>query len=752
MFKKTPTGKTIVIIAVILLASILVFRNKLEYLFNSPNDMRSKLAHIAKTRNMQTIREDYLRKTKKDFDNTANPVSLEKYKFYAIYAETLFSLYRYPEAITYFTSAIDLIPKIREEKSLPISELNRQARHLYFSALVTHIYLADCNKKDSPNSSHDKIFPSWQNTCPSENQHLITAISILKQLLAINADDLTAKWLLNLAYMKIGQYPKGVPKNYLIDPAVFESAENIPRFKNIASQIGIDHFGLSGGTLLEDLDGDNLIDIIATSVDIRTQIRYFHNNGDGTFIDKTAEAGLLGITGGDNIIQGDYDNDGFVDLFIVRGAWLGSLDNYPYTLLHNNGNGTFTDVTIKAGLAKKFYPALSVAWADFDNDGYLDLYVGSQMSLNTLLPAAVDPTTTAAVKFYPSQLFHNNGNGTFTDIAKEAGVENRHHTTAVSWGDYDKDGYPDLYVSNLGSNNRLYHNNRNKTFTDVAMELNVTEPFYSTTAWFWDFNNDGNLDIFVPNYTIVTDEIIAGYLNLPIAQKTANRLYRGDGQGGFRDVSSEQDFNYPIAGAGSNLGDIDNDGFPDLFLGNSPLFNEGIFPQKVLRTVKGKHFSDITKAGGFGYIGEGSCVSFADLDNDGDQDILQEITDPQFGPQTTNLFENPGFGNNWITIKLIGVKSNRSAIGARIQIEVKEKDGNRFIYADVNSGGSFGANSLQQEIGLGQAVKINSLKIFWPTSNLTQIFENVPINEFLEIHEGDDKYRTVKRKKIMLTQ
>lgn len=189
--------------------------------------------------------------------------------------------------------------------------------------------------------------------------------------------------------------------------------------------------------------------------------------------------------GGLNSNQADYNNDGHTDIFVMRGAWLGEDGRHPNSLIRNNGDGTFTDVTLAAGLAKKNYPTQTSSWADYNNDGLLDLYVGNESTRQM---------------FAPAQLFHNNGDGTFSDVATKAGVSNDHIAKAVIWGDYDNDNDPDLYISNLGAPNRLYCNNGDGTFTDVAPVLGVDRPSWSFPAWFWDYNNDGALDIFVASY------------------------------------------------------------------------------------------------------------------------------------------------------------------------------------------------------------------------------------------------------------
>jgi hypothetical protein len=202
---------------------------------------------------------------------------------------------------------------------------------------------------------------------------------------------------------------------------------------------------------------------------------------------------------------------------------------------------------------------------------------------------------------------------------------------------------------------------------------------------------------------------------------------------------------------GANFGDLDNDGFPDFYLGTGDPNFDSIMPNLMFHNLGGTGFANVSTAGGFGHLQKGHGVSFADLDNDGDQDVFMEMGGAFLGDAYMNaLFENPGFSNNWITIKLIGDTSNRSAVGARIRCSISEGGTKRDIYKWVNSGGSFGANPLRREIGLGQAETIDVLDIYWPTSDTTQRFEDVAVNQFLEITEGQETYRPMPQQQLSL--
>ena len=554
------------------------------------------------------------------------------------------------------------------------------------------------------------------------------AISLFTQVLANDPGNASARWLLNVAWMTVGGYPESVPEPLRIPPETFASEEPFPRFVDAAPRLGLNTFNLSGGAIADDFDNDGDLDLMVSTFDTSGHLRFWRRNADGTFTDRSREAGLEGLLGGLNMVQADYDNDGNLDFYVIRGAWIGSAGRHPDSLVRNLGDGTFADVTFEAGLGEVHYPSQTAAWGDYDLDGDLDLYVGNE---------------TGPTQRSPCQLFRNEGSGKFTEVGAKAGVENYRFTKGVVWGDYDGDRLPDLYVSNLGEENRLYRNNGDGTFTDVAPRLGVTRPIRSFPVWFWDFNQDGALDIFVSSYWPPVHHSAASYMGLPHGAELA-RLYVGDGRGGFREAAAEMGLRRVTLPMGSNHGDLDNDGWLDFYLGTGYPGYEGLVPNVMYRNRGGKGFADVTTAGGFGHLQKGHAVAFADLDEDGDQDVFEQMGGAYAGDAFRNvLFENPGFGNHWLKVKLIGKTSNRSAIGARVRVEIAEGGARRSIYRHVGSGGSFGANPLRREIGLAKAGRVERLEVFWPTTGATQVFETIPADQSIEITEGKASWRTV---------
>ena len=550
------------------------------------------------------------------------------------------------------------------------------------------------------------------------------AIRYLREVLEKQPAHLPSRWLLNLAYMSVGEYPEQVPHEHLVAPEKFAPEAPFARFVDIGPELGLDVLSLSGGAVADDFDGDGWLDLVVSDWDPSAQIRYFRNTGDGSFSERTREAGLTGILGGLNLIHADYDNDGDLDVYVLRGAWLGRSGQYPNSLLQNDGQGRFSDVTMAAGLGERHYPTQTGAWSDYDNDGDLDLYVGNEDA--------------------PSQLFRNEADGTFEDVAPQAGVTNGDMAKAVVWGDYDADRFPDLYVSNFGAPNRLYRNNGDGTFTDIARDAGVAFPFRSFPAWFWDFNNDGLLDLFVSSYERDVTDVAADYFGLPAERTEPDSLYQGDGRGGFRDVAMEMNLTRVTQPMGSNFGDLDNDGYSDFYLGTGYPEYEGLMPNLLFLNRRGSRFADVTTAAGLGHLQKGHGVAFADFDHDGDLDLFLEVGGAYAGDVFDNaLFENPGFGNHWLAVRLVGEDSNRSALGARIEAVIREDGATRSVYRWVNSGGSFGANPLRQHLGLGRAKSVDLLEIYWPSSGATQQFRNVPAGQILEVTEHAAEYRTV---------
>ena len=572
-----------------------------------------------------------------------------------------------------------------------------------------------------------------------------SAINEFTAILKGNPTDLSSRWLLNLAYMTLGEHPAKVPAQWLIPSQNFASEYDLKRFNDVAPNVGLDATGHAGGCVIDDFDNDGFLDVMKSGQNPLDQLRFFKNNGDGTFSERTHEAGLTGEIGGLNLVHADYNNDGFNDILVLRGGWWGEHGNYPPSLLKNNRNGTFDDVTEQAGLLS-FHPTQTAAWADYDNDGWLDLFIGHESN----------------AKFkHPSQLFHNNHNGTFSEVGEKLGLADLDFVKGVAWGDFNNDGRADLYVSIKGQKNRLYRNDGAKNaqkpdftdwkFTDVTAQAGVGEPLHSFATWFWDYDNDGWEDILVEGYyTESANDIGAFQAGLSHRGETP-RLFHNNGNGTFSDVTRAMKLDRVILAMGANFGDLDNDGWLDCYFGTGTPEFSALLPNKMFRNAGGKFFQDVTTSAGFGHLQKGHGIAFADLDHDGDEDVFEVIGGAYPGDTYQSvLFENPGHGNHWISLELRGVKSNASALGTRVRLRVETKTGTRDISRKVGAISSFGGSPFRLHVGLGDALKIKEIEIQWTASNQSQRFENLPMDRFFKITEGANKPVNIERKQFSI--
>ena len=413
----------------------------------------------------------------------------------------------------------------------------------------------------NPNADHCilPIRPGGFHTLPEGSRQAIPYFqAVLDNTAAEERLHLSARWLLNIAYMTLGQYPEGVPLAHQIPPKAFESQAAFPRWVNVAPALGLDTFSLSGGAVADDFDGDGYLDFFVSTSDLTGQLRFFRNGGDGTFADRTEAANLNGLLGGLNLVQADYDNDGHLDLLVAA-------------------------------------------------------------------------------------------------------------------------------------------------------------------------------------YSATVADIAAAHLGHPVSVEQA-RLYRGDGQGGFADVSQDRHFAQPAKPMGANFGDVDHDGFLDVYLGTGDTDYAELMPNVLYWNQGGQRFADVTFASGLGHLQKGHGVVFADVDHDGDVDLFEQMGGAYRGDGFADvLYENPGFGHGWLAVEVVGVESNRSGIGTQLRVDVVDRGQRRSLYRWVGSGGSFGGNPLRQYVGLGSAERVVQLVVFWPQSGSEQVFDEVPVNAIIQVTEGRDQ-------------
>jgi tetratricopeptide (TPR) repeat protein len=637
--------------------------------------------------------------------------------------------------------AVDLLKDVTA-KLKPGNNQSDETRAKSLLALA-YLRLGERNNCINNHSSESCIFPIREKGIYIDPFASQKAIGIFEELIKQDSNDLDSRWLLNIAYMTIGEYPGSVPAQWLIpglDTA--SSSYKVKPFGDMASDLHLDGSrSMAGGSIVDDFDNDGYLDIVTSSWGLEESMHYFKNNGDGSFTDLSKSSGLSAIKGGLNLIQADFNNDGYTDILVLRGAWYKEYGKQPNTLLRNNGDGTFTDVTIESGILS-FHPTQTATWADFNNDGWLDLFIGNE--------------TTSQNFPHPSELYINNQDGTFTNVASQAGCELTGFMKGVVSADYNKDGWPDIFISTQDGIKILLKNKGIKgkipQFENATHEAGLDkDETYTFPTWFWDYDNDGWPDIFACGYDnqlSLAAIYAAEALNRPLPNVSKMYLYHNNHDGTFSNISKEVGLDKPVYAMGANFGDIDNDGWSDMYLGTGNPDFRSLIPNKMFKNIEGKQFVDITGSARVGNLQKGHGVAFADIDNDGDQDIFIRVGGASPGDGYYNsLYVNPGQNENkWISILLEGTKSNRSAIGAHIAVSFTENEKKRTVYMDVNSGGSFGANPLRKEIGIGRADKIDQLTIKWPGSGTVQEFNNVAPDQFIKIKEGNNHFEKMNLK------
>ena len=534
-------------------------------------------------------------------------------------------------------------------------------------------------------------------------------------------------------------------------PSAVESAI---RFENIAETSGVKFVldnsvtplkhqveTMIAGVAVFDYDNDGLPDLYFVNgaklpemdkTDPRYWNRLYRNNGNGTFTDVTEKAGVQGKGYGMGVSVADYDNDGFEDIYLPG-------VNYNQ-LLHNNGDGTFTDVTEKAGLTgidKKFGKtwAISAGWFDYDNDGLLDLLVVNYVrwSVETERPCTTNNfrayCSPDAYQGLPDMLYHNNGDGTFTDVSEKSGIA-KHvgKGMGVAFADYDGDGYMDMFVSNDTFRNFLFHNEHNGTFTETGILNGIAynengKSIAGMGCDFKDVDNDGRPDIFVTG--MVGD-------TWP--------LFRNRGRD-FQDITSSSGIaraSAPYTAWGAGIFDFDNDGWKDLFASRASILDNSEeienlpskLPNCLLRNMGGKKFADVSAQAGpaFQVAQRHRGAAFGDLNNDGKIDIV--VTSQLVKPEI--YINRSATQNHWLIVELTGTKSNRDGLGARLQATA----GGVTQYNQATTSVGYSTSSDRRvHFGLGTAAVVEKLEILWP-SGIRQTLEHVKADQVLKVREA----------------
>ncbi|HEV2116869.1 MAG TPA: CRTAC1 family protein [Terriglobales bacterium] len=529
----------------------------------------------------------------------------------------------------------------------------------------------------------------------------------------------------------------------------------VPHFEDIAAQAGlhVSHLSapekryvlesISGGIGLFDCDNDGRLDIVivnGSTVDRYRQggdpmVTLWHQEANGTFTDITQQAGLTRRGWGMGVAVADFDNDGNLDLYVT--GYGGNV------LYRNKGNCVFEDVTDKAGVRGGGF-STGAAWADYDRDGHVDLFVSRYVHFDMdHLPVPGSKQFCrykgVAVQCGPwgmvgesDLLFHNRGDGTFEEVSKKAGVSDPdgYYGLGVEWADYDNDGWPDLFVADDSTPKYLYHNEHNGTFKETGMLLGAAldadgNALGSMGVDFADYDHSGRLSIFVSNFA-----------------DQPNTLYRNLGEQGFSDVSWTSGLgqaSYPLVGWGTGFFDMDNDGWSDLFVANGHVYPQmdevaGSAPYRqpllLYRNNRDGTFEDVAAAAGLGAIPANSRrgAAFGDIFNTGNVDVVITNMD---GPPTLLVNRNQD-GYHRVLFRLIGSKSNRAAIGARVTVRARA-----LVQFDEVRGGSgyLSQNDLRLHFGLGAADSIDSVEIRWPSGAVEKL-ARLPADTIYTIVEG----------------
>ena len=623
-----------------------------------------------------------------------------------------------------FTDADKYFAMASDENPLISRELKANLNGLRGVAALRQGELDNCVACVGPSSCIFPIDTDAQHQFPSGSK---SALKFFAEYTSARPEDTGINWLIHLARSTLGQNQSSSlsllsPWN----PQPFERNS----FKNQLQELGLGTRGpnMLGGSLIGDFNNDNLPDIAISSGDWNLGLSIYIQKKDGSFDDVAANLSLQNQRMAANLTGADYDNDGDLDILLLRGGWESP---FRMTLLQNNGNADFSDVTVDSGLETPI-ATQSAAWTDFDLDGDLDIYVAGEYHDRNATPINCN------------RLYENQGNGSFIDIAEKAGVLNQAWAKGVTSGDFNNDGHPDFFVSNMNGFNRLYRNNGDKTFTDVAAEAGVIEPVKSFSCWFFDFNNDGFQDIFVAGFNATLNEIVSDMLGNPVGKPERPRLFRNTGKGTFEDVTARSGLEIATVPMGSNFGDYDNDGRLDFYLATGRPSYSMLVPNLMFRNTDGLKFTNTTVLTGTGHLQKGHGVSFADTDLDGDLDLFVQTGGQSPADKSHNaMFVNQLNSGHCIELKLIGSKSARSAIGAKVSAKFFTKSGNsQIIHRVVSQGSSFGGNSLTVHLGIGDSESIDELQIIWPLG-LQQNFRQIRANQFIEITEGQPEVKTL---------
>ncbi len=539
------------------------------------------------------------------------------------------------------------------------------------------------------------------------------------------------QWLFRVALDQVHGPAPPIPAAYMFPVEESKADANQPllKFEDIAPRLGIHHLNGNGTCAWGDVDGDGKPDLIVSGSG--TFVRVYHNAG-AAFTDVTESVGLGHVPSGYSLNLVDYDNDGWLDLYISVNGWSGPMPN----MLFHNEHGHFVNVSRKSGLDDPGSGFVSL-WGDLDNDGWLDVVIANGVLKEGSVP----------------QIYRNNRDGTFTNVTKAAGLDEppAYGAIGIALGDYDKDGRLDILINGLdAAPDRLYHNDGRWHFTEVARKAGVVQPAHNGfVCFFFDYNNDGWPDILTMSlapWESVVEALKRGYApaNARSVHPDASRLFRNNRDGTFTDVTFESKLFYPMGTMGGGVADLDNDGYLDVYIGTGDPQMSRLEPNRLFRNNGDGTFRDLTREVGFARPGnKGHGVAFIDIDEDGGLDVFAQLGGHYPGDHAYNAFYHnlSGNRNHWLQVDLEGIESNRFGVGAQLTV----KAGSLLVYREVKGSEGFGATSpYRQHFGVGSNARIDSLQIRWP-SGKQQTFHALDSNQIIKVNEHAKEWARVSK-------
>ena len=540
------------------------------------------------------------------------------------------------------------------ELSVPELDRNRVERNLRFFKALTLFRIDERKCCYDDFRSNSCIFPIIEKEYLFTTGNIKKANEIWGELLREQPWDYRNKWMFNLSNHLIGNETERKLRSVFPQKLGNGPTPGDIETSNISNKMNLHCKGLAGGVIVEDFDQNGLQDVFRTSWYFDHNCQLLLQTEPGRFSEQTGQFMLDGEVGGLNCVSTDYNNDGYVDILILRGGWLEGLGLLPNSLLKNVNGKRFENVSFETGLTSA-YPSHSAVWADFNNDGWLDLVIGNESQNGA----------------FPSEFYLNHGGTVFNKQSAALGFSVNAYVKGLSATDYDNDGDVDMFISNFGGNNQLIKNLLTETgelkFTDVTQAANVTGPKDSFSCMFFDYNNDGHEDLFVGGYgSSSVSEACRAYLGLTPKTGTSV-LYRNLGNGTFQDVTGGMGLNNVLNVMGLNHGDLNADGYEDIYIGTgSPSFSN-LIPNRLFINDGGTNFVEKTYESRTGSLQKGHGISFADLDNDGDLEIYAALG----GWYTGDNFKDFIFSTNrkfkGLKLRLKGNASNVLGIGVKVE-------------------------------------------------------------------------------------